>query len=606
MKNIIFVFLLIAQGAAAQHIIHVAKNGNDHNPGTKSRPLQTISAAAKLANPGDIITVHQGIYRERINPPRGGTSNNRRITYQAAPGEKVEIAGSEPVKNWKNAGHNLWKITLPNSFFGTFNPYSDRIHGDWFSDKGRAHHTGAVYLNGKSLNEAAGLQDLSLPEGPVPQWFGMVSDSTTTIWAQFNDADPNTQRVEINVRKTIFYPEKTGINYLTIKGFTLRDAATSWSPPTAEQVGLIGTNWSKGWIIENNTISNSRCAGISLGKYGDEWDNKGESAKGYVGTINRAVEHGWNGDNIGHHIVRNNTISNCEQAGIVGSLGCIFSTITGNYIHDIHSRRLFSGAEMAAIKFHGAIDVTIAHNHISNSNRGIWLDWMAQGSRITANLFHDNDEDIFCEVDHGPFLIDNNILLSRVALYERSEGGAFVHNLVTGMITSSSDDRQTPYFVPHSTIITGLKSIPGGDIRFYNNIFIGKARLNIYDQVKQATPVAGNVYINGAVPAAAEKTPLVLSNFYTNISLQAKPDGFYLYINVDPAWITDQLVTAKLLGNVAGIGLPFENPDGSPVLIDKDYFGQARNATGVSPGPFVLNRKETLQLKVWPVVVQHQ
>ena len=37
-----------------------------------------------------------------------------------------------------------------------------------------------------------------------------------------------------------------------MRGFTLEHAATNWAPPTAEQIGLIGTHWSKGWIIENN------------------------------------------------------------------------------------------------------------------------------------------------------------------------------------------------------------------------------------------------------------------------------------------------------------------------------------------------------------------
>jgi len=46
----------------------------------------------------------------------------------------------------------------------------------------------------------------------------------------------------------------------------MRHAATPWAPPTAEQIGLIGTHWSKGWIIENNVISHSICAGIALGK----------------------------------------------------------------------------------------------------------------------------------------------------------------------------------------------------------------------------------------------------------------------------------------------------------------------------------------------------
>ena len=34
-------------------------------------------------------------------------------------------------------------------------------------------------------------------------------------------------------------------------------AATPWAPPTADQPGLIGANWSKGWIIEDNIIHDS-------------------------------------------------------------------------------------------------------------------------------------------------------------------------------------------------------------------------------------------------------------------------------------------------------------------------------------------------------------
>ena len=68
---------------------------------------------------------------------------------------------------------------------------------------------------------------------------------------------------------------------------------------------------------------------------------------------------------------------------------------------------------MAGIKFHAAIDVEISRNHIYRTCRGLWLDWMAQGTRVTGNLFHDNlTEDLFVEVDHGPFLVDNNLFLS--------------------------------------------------------------------------------------------------------------------------------------------------------------------------------------------------
>ena len=92
--------LLTLSTVAQATEFHVATSGNDANPGTQAAPFRTIQHAADLAQPGDVITVHQGIYRERINPPRGGESDARRIVYQAAPGEKVEIRGSEVVKNW--------------------------------------------------------------------------------------------------------------------------------------------------------------------------------------------------------------------------------------------------------------------------------------------------------------------------------------------------------------------------------------------------------------------------------------------------------------------------------------------------------------------------
>ena len=70
-----------------------------------------------------------------------------------------------------------------------------------------------------------------------------------------------------------------------MRGFVTAQAATSWVPPTARQLGLIGMAWSKGWIIEKNVISHSRCCGIALGKYGDEWDNRSDcKAEGDLDT----------------------------------------------------------------------------------------------------------------------------------------------------------------------------------------------------------------------------------------------------------------------------------------------------------------------------------
>jgi alpha-N-arabinofuranosidase len=600
----ILCLLLLLSVATQGREYHVSVKGDDTNKGTAQTPLRTISRAAEAAQPGDIITVHEGTYRERINPPRGGRSDQNRIIYQAAPGEKVIIKGSEVIKDWRKVQNDTWKVTIGNSFFGEFNPYSNLIHGDWFNPKGRNHHTGAVYLNGHWLTEAANPDDVLKPITNTPMWFGQVDETNTTIWAQFRDFNPNETEVEINVRQTVFYPSKPRVNFITVRGFTMMHAATPWAPPTAEQIGLIGTHWSKGWIIENNDIRYSTCVGVSLGKYGDQWDNTSQNtAEGYVKTIERAMENGWSKENIGHHVVRNNHISHCEQAGIVGSLGAVFSTITGNNIHDIHVRQLFTGAEMAGIKIHAAIDTEISHNHIYRTCRGIWLDWMAQGARVTGNLLHDNNtcEDLFVEVDHGPFLIDNNIFLSNRSLLDMSEGGAYVHNLFAGRIVHRPElSRQTPFHPPHSTKVAGLQNIRGGDDRFYNNIFATDG-LDAYDKAALPMYIEGNVYYNGAKPFAKETNHVEKPDFDPEIKIVEEGDSTFLLIALDDSLrvLDNPLITTPLLGRAKIPNAAYENPDGTTLKIDTDYFGKKRSEENPSAGPFENPGEGKLSLKVW-------
>ena len=106
---------------------HVSVKGDDSNPGTESAPFRTIGKAADYACPGDVITVHAGTYREWVNPPRGGESDDRRIVYRAAPGERVELKGSEQITGWErdSVHRNLWKVTLHDTFFVDFNQYVD-------------------------------------------------------------------------------------------------------------------------------------------------------------------------------------------------------------------------------------------------------------------------------------------------------------------------------------------------------------------------------------------------------------------------------------------------------------------------------------------------
>lgn len=607
---------------------HVSKVGSDKNNGTINSPFKTIMSAVKLAYAGDTITVHAGTYREWVNPLRGGESDTKRIVYRAAAGEKVAIKGSEIIANWKKEKNGLWKTILPNSFFDDYNPYKDTIKGDWFLNKGRIHHTGEVFLNGKSLyeketidktlNPIANQSELDL-QGSIYTWYCETDENFTTIYANFQDKNPNRELVEITTRKTVFYPEKPGINYITIKGFTISQAATQWAAPTAEQVGIVATHWNKGWIIEDNIISDSKCNGITLGKDKSTGHNVWSADEGnvnrdgnihYIEVIFNVLRNNWNKDNIGSHIVRNNTIFNCEQTGVCGSMGAAFSVVENNHIYNIWEKRQFEGWEIAGIKFHAPIDVLIAKNNIHDSGRGIWLDWMTQGTRVTRNLCYKNDkEDLYIEVNHGPYLVDNNILLSPIAISNQSEGGAYVHNLLTGLISVKNDlNRFTPYFLPHSTDVAGFATIFGGDDRLFNNIFIGDGNssqknfgLEGYNNSKLPVSISGNIYFNGAKASLEDKNQMMSSLKNPFLKLIESTDGTFLHLFIDSTFQKHkvEIITTDILGKAKIPKAKYENPDGSSFIIDMDYLGEVRDKKNLQAGPFSSLKTGELILKVW-------
>lgn len=624
--SVLMMFMVFLVSAKEYHVS--IKSGNDNNTGSVSKPFKTISKAVKHAFPGDTITVHYGTYREWVNPIRGGESDAKRITYRAAPDEKVEIKGSEIIKGWKKEKNGVWKVIIPNDFFKDYNPYKDEIYGDWFRDLGRVHHTGEVFLNGKSFYEKESIEKVRNPiadeskqdvEGSTYTWYCESDSENTTIWANFQKFNPNKELVEISTRNTVFYPEKQGINFITLSGFHISQAATQWGPPTAQQIGMIATHWNKGWIIENNIISDSKCSGITLGKERTTGHNVWSADKGtinndgnihYIEVIFKTLKHGWNKENVGSHIVRNNTIFNCEQTGICGSMGAAFSIIENNHIYNIWTKRQFRGAELGAIKFHAAIDVTIRNNRINSSDGGVWLDWMTQGTRVSSNLMYDNRYDIYLEVNHGPYIIDNNILLSGMSIITRSQGGAFLHNLTTGTIKAHDDLRFTPYHSPHSTEIIGFSAISSGDDRYYNNVIVGNKNdpdkennygLEDYKNVKLPVAINQNVYYNGAKPYEEEKVSLVMENFNPSIRVEENKNDVYLHLNFDESFYSfnAEIINTLLLGKAIIPDANFENPDGSSLTIDSDYFGNLRSKKNNFTGPFNNLKPGSLKLKVW-------
>ena len=487
--------------------IYVDINTKIEGNGDIASPYRHINDAAAVANPGDTIWVAPGIYREYVDPINAGTKDHR-IEYISTEPLAAVITGAQPADHWEHYEEDVWVTRFPNSIFHGYNPYTTLVYGDWYFAE-PCMHTGCVYLNDQAMYETTSLDacveakvsDVSWdPDKSMFKWYTKQDQDhdETVIYANFQGKDPNREKVEINVRRECFFPSKTGRDYITVRGFKIEKAATTWAPPAAFQDGMIGPHWSKGWIIEDCEISNSKCAGISLGRYYDPENDNYFSTK-YVKSptqmerdaVCRGQYHGWVKEKIGSHIIRRNDIYDCQQGGIIGRMGGVFSTIEDNHIHHINNMMELGGAEIAGIKLHAAIDVIIRKNHIHHCTMGIWCDWEAQGTRISANYLHHNQrpegvkqlkggmmsQDLFVEVSHGPTIIDNNILLSDVSLRFAAQGIALVHNLICGAFTcvgAGTDWRYTPYHIPHRTEVMGFMTILHGDNRFYNNIFVQK------------------------------------------------------------------------------------------------------------------------------------
>jgi hypothetical protein len=654
--------------------LHVATDGDDSTDGSDGRPLRTISRAAELARPGDTVLVHEGTYREWVKPRLGGLSDTRRITYQAAPGEHVVVKGSERVTGWEREAGNVWLVSVPNALFGDWNPYALQVAGDWLV-RPRAplvRHLGEVYLNGLSFYEAGSRDEVTDPPlrteiqddwtrttdrvrkpGQTKlAWYAEVGADTTTIWANFAGADPNAEQVEINVRRSVFSPVEHHIDYITVRGFELAQAACPWTPPTADQPGLIGPNWAKGWIIEDNVIHDAKCSAVSLGKEAATGDNyatlRGDKPghEYQVESVFAARQIGWDREHVGSHVVRRNTIFDCGQNGIVGHLGCVFSTIEDNHIYNIAIKREFYGHEIAGIKLHAAIDVEIRHNRIHDCSLGTWLDWQAQGARVSRNLYYRNSRDLFVEVSHGPYLVEHNVLASNVSFESFSQGGAFVHNLIGGTVrVVPVHDRATPYHRPHSTQVAGYAVIYGGDDRWIGNVFLGGdiARAYGYDTTQGAHPAAGygtaaydgspaslgdyiyriaslpegsysripgvkepaylrdNVYAPGASAFAGESSALALTG---EVSFEVVEEGDEVYLEA----LLPQAFSGVRVGVVTGADLPrprlvdadFEERDGTPVIAGADLLGKRKERGQDYPaGPIATLAPGRSRIRVW-------
>ncbi len=462
----------LSAGAAE---FHVSPQGDDGAAGSAAAPWRTIQRAARVATAGDVVTIHAGVYREWVKPAQAGREGAP-IVYRAAPGEKVVITGADEVRGWTKRADGLWEVRLAYDTFGGFNPFTDALGGMWYRAKrpvlrtrliqaGRrlVLHDREAFVAKEGLAAVLKVGHAALLAGPV----------SGTIVARFAQ-DPSVAVPELVVRPACFYPLVEFRDYQTLRGLSFVNAGPTWGSASAQQVGVVGTHWSRGWVIEDCTVSGSSADGISLGKHGDAWDNaEPETAPAFVKTIKRAEARGM--ARTGHHTIRRCTITDCAECGIHGALGCNFAVVEDCWVSYCNWKQPYNGTDNGGIKFLGSVDSVIARNHIHHCGPGggIWLDWMAQGARVTENVLWCNDHDLFVEVSYGPVLVEGNAFLSSRSVRAWSQGLAFVGNRIWGNFELKDElARSTPIFEPHSLTVRAHEFAPvkAGGYVFINNI----------------------------------------------------------------------------------------------------------------------------------------
>ena len=180
--------------------IYVDQSAGYGGDGSFARPFKKINDAAAIAAAGDEVIVAPGIYREDVNPVNAGTKE-RPITYRSVMYREAVITGADVFTGWIHHDKDVWLLRIPNSYFGTYNPYKTLVSGDWL-DISVPVHTGEVFINGRAMYEKDTLDKVITPQYYDQSWdrdFTLHTWYTeqdhdrdeTVIYANFCGSDPN-------------------------------------------------------------------------------------------------------------------------------------------------------------------------------------------------------------------------------------------------------------------------------------------------------------------------------------------------------------------------------------------------------------------------------
>ena len=435
----------------------------DDNPGTEEAPLLTIQRAAELVEPAEKVLIKSGIYRELVQPRRGGTGADGMISFEAAPGAEAAIRGSRVLNAWSLSdvarSVSVWMADLPAAFFDGDHPFAvvntteeDYERMPWaHAERGRVPHTlprAMVFQNGRRLTQLGTCDELPRVAGA----FWVDAEHHTLHLHPFDRRNPGSCTIEATTQQFLFKPPVTGLGYIRIEGLTFEHAGNGF---IVFGNGAVTTWGGNHWIIEGNTVRHINAAAIEIGAH---------NAKGSDDTGLAELE-----KTTGGHLVRRNHVYDCGTGGIRGSV-VTRSLLADNHIHDCGWQEVERYWETAGIKILYTVNSVVQCNHIHHCRAApaIWIDAGNRNSRVCRNLVHDiavTTGAIFFEKSNVPNLIDHNIVYNVEAgsgVYQQDCDQLLIaHNLIlncahAGVHMSKNPNRDRTGVCKHNRIINNV------------------------------------------------------------------------------------------------------------------------------------------------------
>ncbi|HVT72401.1 MAG TPA: right-handed parallel beta-helix repeat-containing protein [Lacunisphaera sp.] len=584
-----------------------AKNADDAGPGTPAQPFKTVNHAAQVLQPGERVVIAAGVYREFVQPARGGTGPGAMISYEAAPGATVVLKGSAVVTGWKpGTGWNYgidpatkqpvkaWELRLdPGLFPNGYNPFEvDNVIGNryWinYAKDNMANYfrrRGLVFVDGRPLEPVESPMNLA---GPSPRSLNFWSDVRWTplfeefspyagkVWIEpngmtlhirlANDDDPAKHTIEITTQEQVFAPVERYQGYIRVKGITFQHAGNGFPVP---QRGMVSTNRGHHFIFEDDVFEWANSVGLDIGN--EDWAASRPPVP------------------VGFDVIRGNTFRYCGIEGLGGTGGPDTVLVEKNLFEWDGWQDAVRMSESGGTKMHTAKNLLFRHNvirHIRHAN-GIWLDIGNANDRLTGNVFADipgdvNPHAIHIEGSEVLNQIDNNVFdrLTSAILIRDTNNVTIAYNLFlncaeVGVDTTSGIGGPRPIF-GHTLDVRNLA--------VHGNVFFGMGRSAI-EFTNDHNDADGNVYGN-PVTNALFAPPFLRVKFpeppeWHNLASWREQHGWDKHGAM--ADITAELDPDKLQLTIAVKGevkaLPIFNG------IDSDYYGKAVTGDRVA-GPF--------------------